>query len=43
VLEAGLRAGRSPMCPALPLVKDDITKMPRAVRECPQRYAHLLY
>jgi hypothetical protein len=43
VLEAGLRAGRSPLCPALPLVKEDITQMPRAVRENPQRYEHLLF
>ena len=43
LLEAGLRAGRSPMCPDLPLVKEDIAQMPRAVRDCPQRDAHLLF
>jgi beta-1,4-mannosyl-glycoprotein beta-1,4-N-acetylglucosaminyltransferase len=42
-LEAALRAGRSPLWPVLPLVKEDLAHLPRAVRENPQRYAHLLF
>jgi beta-1,4-mannosyl-glycoprotein beta-1,4-N-acetylglucosaminyltransferase len=42
VLGAALRSGRSPMWPDLPLIKDDIQNLPRAVRETPERYANLL-
>ena len=43
VLEGALAAGHSPLWPDLPLVKEDIKQLPRAVREMPERYAHLLF